>query len=849
MAKTGILMAKRMLRTFRKSFKQFLALLGIGTLAMTLYIGLTSNADSLASRVNEVYTAGNMADIYVTTDAYDADDLNRLKTLASEDSAGSVVEARTELSAIMAGNNSYCVIADSIAEDEMTVSKPIEIFDKAGTTEETFFLMDDALYNQFLETYSAPVSVTFNVSTFLSTFSEDVVENVLTLLGNSVRPGGTNILAQNQLELRLTVTGTMNVPENIANASYNASTFFLSKKLFRQAIKEVIETNYNFVAAILLESYLQLNDDADYHDPSVFPQTNQYLIKMGNNANLEGLEDKIRDYFGEEKESANNNLVSVSDNSTNPWTVSVDSDVKGSIQLCYVFPLVFFLVAILVILTTLSQIIVKDRGDIGTLKAIGVSRGEILGYYIIMTEIILFLASLIGGIAGPMILPMIMSRKYDILYTLPARTFFYFPTLEAIFSTILFMAIGALVTYLVARKELALQPVESMRPKSLTFKKAAKEVKLKANPLSLSVKMAFRNIRVNLVKSLMVIFGVVGCTTLCVCGFGIDDTLNHGIDVEKSTLYSADIMVGYGYEGNFGEALSAVEGVETATQYYMGISTVSSFDEEGNVAISDASAVYLFDEGTTSNLGFELCSDPEEVVISHKISLKYGFSVGDRIQFTYGNNTYDKRVGSIVSLFVSTGVFTYFSSVNQSEPTYSAAWVNCAEGVTDYEEVATTIHDMEFVQSASTQAYTMNRVASVMSGISTMTTAIKVFAILLAAVVLYNLALMNYKDRTRDIATLKVLGFRKREIALSLILETMFLTIIGAILGLVTGYPFMYLTLYVNTIPLADYLYFIQPISYIISFVISFGVGFLVSGWLALMTDQVPMVESLKSVE
>ena len=136
-----------------------------------------------------------------------------------------------------------------------------------------------------------------------------------------------------------------------------------------------------------------------------------------------------------------------------------------------------------------------------------------------------------------------------------------------------------------------------------------------------------------------------------------------------------------------------------------------------------------------------------------------------------------------------------------------------------------------------------------MSGIKVMTNAVKVFAILLAIVVLYNLALMNFKERTRDIATLKVLGFSRKEISLSLLFETMSLTAVGVLFGLALGYPFMLGVLGTNVVELVEYLYCIKALSYFLSFVLTFVVAFMVNLLLTKRIRKVLMVESLKSVE
>lgn len=130
-----------------------------------------------------------------------------------------------------------------------------------------------------------------------------------------------------------------------------------------------------------------------------------------------------------------------------------------------------------------------------------------------------------------------------------------------------------------------------------------------------------------------------------------------------------------------------------------------------------------------------------------------------------------------------------------------------------------------------------------------MTNAVKIFAILLAIVVLYNLSLMNFKERGRDIATLKVLGFSKFEIALSLLVESLLLTFIGVLFGFVLGYPFLALVLNTNIVELVEYLIHINPLSFFYSFLLTFVVAFIVNLVLVRKTKKIQMIESLKSVE
>ena len=142
-----------------------------------------------------------------------------------------------------------------------------------------------------------------------------------------------------------------------------------------------------------------------------------------------------------------------------------------------------------------------------------------------------------------------------------------------------------------------------------------------------------------------------------------------------------------------------------------------------------------------------------------------------------------------------------------------------------------------------------NQADDKLSSIRIMTNTIKIFALLLAIVVLYNLALLNFKERIKDIATLKVLGFEVREIAASFLLEILLLTLVGSAIGLVLGYPLMYAVLAINENPLLSYVYHIDVISYVITFVITAGFSVIINLVMSGFVNKVKMVESLKAVD
>ena len=143
----------------------------------------------------------------------------------------------------------------------------------------------------------------------------------------------------------------------------------------------------------------------------------------------------------------------------------------------------------------------------------------------------------------------------------------------------------------------------------------------------------------------------------------------------------------------------------------------------------------------------------------------------------------------------------------------------------------------------------IEKIDGYMSSVGQMTLTIKIFAVLLAVVVLINLAILNFNERKRDIATLRVLGFSRFEIASSLIYEVMILTVVGSLLGMAIGLPLEMLTLGVNQVELIDWKYVIFPLTYLFSFLISFGTALVANLIISTRVNKISMSESLKSIE
>jgi putative ABC transport system permease protein len=564
---------------------------------------------------------------------------------------------------------------------------------------------------------------------------------------------------------------------------------------------------------------------------------NQYLIQVEDGYPIDDVVHAILTYFNT---YASERLVMCLDIANLPSNNVVQNDIVQARQLTLVFPTLFFFVAVLVILTTLSQIILKERTQIGTMKALGLRKREIIFHYMSLAIVLCLIGIAVGFILGPFLIPAIMNHKYALLYSLPPLVY-SFPFWPALGCAALLLFLASLVCYLVARKEVELTPAGSMRPAT---PKAHKELLLekitKKKDGDMSVKMALRNIRVNFAKSLMVIVGVMGCTSLLVCGFGIDNTLDHGVEVDMTEFYASDMIARYYADSpSLKTTLEAVDGVATVEEFSLFPATIS-----GEKTISGR--IYLLQEDSAF---YKVDFDPTKLVLSKKVATDIGAKVGDEITFTSLGNSYAATVGLIHETFYTHGIFAAKSLFPTLSDTPTNAWIDAEAGVSADTAKATILNEVSSISAVVTRDEQAQRISDVLSSVHLMTLNIKIFAVLLAVVVLYNLAMLNFKERYRDIATLRVLGFTRKEIGKSLVIEIMLLTVFGGILGLFLGLPTEIMVLTTNEGPLVAFLYFIQPLSYLWAIFITLGTGFAINLFLGSLTNRVPMVESLKSIE
>jgi len=571
---------------------------------------------------------------------------------------------------------------------------------------------------------------------------------------------------------------------------------------------------------------------------------------------LRDAEDKLKDIKGE---------WYVFTRDDNPGYTNFEDDSLRIGNVAKVFPLFFFLVASLVCLTTMTRMVEEERTQIGTLKALGYAKNTTSAKYTTYALAASTLGSLIGFAIGFTLFPTIIIEAYKILYLLPSPvTPFHWD--YALISYFIATVVTLVAAYSATAKSLKESPSQLMLPKAPP---PGKKVLLERIPfiwdrMSFMKKVTIRNLFRYKKRFLMTVIGISGCTALLLTGFGLRDSILSMMGTHFKELQVYDAMVVL--DADAGPASDEVIGMlrtdpsVTDEMFAVTESLTASSDVIGKshevtlIAPDDteslSSYVVLRDRGTRSPI--ELTDDG--AVISEKLSMLLGVGPGDRI--TLENPDKEKyiiKVSGITEnymlhyIYISKG---YYSQVFSKEPLHNSILFNLEES-TKEKEAALSEKLLENKNVLAT-VFLSGSILDFTKSLGSFNLVVLVLIIAsgaLAFVVLFNLTNINITERMREIATIKVLGFRDKEVSTYVFRENIILSFIGSLLGLVLGYL---LHIYIIATVELDYIMFGREIlwpSYIYAVVLTMGFSFIVNFVMYFRLKKINMVESLKSVD
>ena len=544
----------------------------------------------------------------------------------------------------------------------------------------------------------------------------------------------------------------------------------------------------------------------------------------------------------------------------NPGFSTYESDAYRIENVCKIFPVFFFLVAILVCLTTMTRMVEEERTQIGTLKALGYSKAAIASKFIVYSALASLSGSVVGIAAGSFIFPTVIYSAYEMLYKTPALKLQPMPEVWVLV-TLCALVCTTAAALMACMAELRSNPAALMRPKA---PKAGKRVLLEKIPfiwkrLSFTRKVTVRNLFRYKKRIFMTILGIAGCTALTMAGFGIYSSISVILDKQYSEIFNYDLIVVL--DSDAGEytletvdkALEEDENTTENVELYMKSLSYKGIGDTSLVVAKDTTKladVVKFNDRVTGD-PLELTDDG--VIITERFAELSGLSAGDEFTFTCGGEEITAKVSAVTENYTLHFVYmteNLYEKLCGAKPSYNTYFTIMKDtGDEAQKEMGERLMSLDGVQALSFVKDNRESFGNTVKNLNYVVILIIVSAAMLAFVVLYNLTNINITERIREIATIKVLGFYDNEVSAYVFRENILLTLIGDAIGLGAG---VWLHRFVIQVAQTDSVMFGRTLPlwcFAAAFVLTLIFALLVDFIMHFRLKKVSMVESLKSVE
>ncbi|MGN1445917.1 MAG: FtsX-like permease family protein [Eubacteriales bacterium] len=548
------------------------------------------------------------------------------------------------------------------------------------------------------------------------------------------------------------------------------------------------------------------------------------------------------------------------DRSSNVGYASLENDTAIVSGVARVFPLFFFLVAALVCITTMTRMVGEMRTENGVLKALGYGNGAIIGQYLFYAGSASVVGCVAGFLVGSRFLPMALWQVYKIMYSIDRPVAFVLDFgLFALCSVLyLFCALGA--TWLVCHRDLRESAAQLIRPKAPA---AGKRILLERvgwlwRHIKFLHKVSIRNILRYKKRMVMMIIGIGGCTALLLTGFGIRDSIQPVVTYQYSEIQLYDAAV------SFMEPLDA-EGQAAFSDAVAGVSQHVVYLHTGSVDLvtgdgSGSVNLVAFDSDLSDFVNLHDGKEPlpfpgpGEAVVDYRFAQEHGVSVGDTVELRDSGLTLAPVTVTVTGIF-DNYIYDY---IYVSADTLTAAWGEAPEKNTAYVNFAAgqdekaagaVLLGADGVATVMLSSDMETRVSSMLESLNYIVLIVLVCAGALAFIVLYNLTNITITERTREIATLKVLGFYQKEQHAYVFRENLVLTGISALCGIPMGIGLLH---YVMAQIKISTMYFgcrLSPLSYLFAILITFIFTAVVDMALTAKIKHINMAEAMKAIE
>lgn len=787
---------KKLFRDIRFNKSQFITIFLMVFLGVFVFTGIHSYMDGMKKSSDIYYEDYNLQDIWLASKNFTNEDLENVKKLDNIKNAERVLTLTTSL------DNFEDVTLETNFIEQNNISK--------------MYVVDGEKFDN-------------NKSgVWLDSF---LAKNLNLKVGDEIT------FTYQKYKITQKILGLINIPDHVYSIKDETEIFpnhknygyvYLSINEFpKDCIYDEIKSQTGITDNALIPQTIKDFDIKDYY---VF---NSIIVDIDDTSKLD-----------ETKSNIENNIKSalaVTDRNSSSSYEAYNSEIEEGNTYSSVFTLLFLFIAILSVITTMNRFVKKQRTQIGTLKALGFKNNKIIKHYVSYGFYISLIASVLGIVIGTLTLGNFFLNMEMEYFEMPEYSTVINQVVYILAVMVVFLV--TFVTYLSCRKVLKEPASEALRLEIPKVKKAKFNLTTKGifKKASLSTRWNLRDIARNKGRSSMAIVGIIGCTMLMVCAFGMLDTMNSYLDweFEKISDFKYKLSLEEGYTDEQLEKLTNEYG--NATSMSLGIEIKNKDVKETNIITINDARDYL--RYTDHNREYINLSD-DGVYITEKLSETLNLNVGDEITWhIFGdNNWYTNKI-------VGLNRDPQSQQLNMTRTFYESLGLEYKPDSIYTNLSLSNIKELEGVKVIQSIDNLKQGMQSMLETMKTMVVLLIVVSAILGFVIIYNLGVLSFSEKGYQFATLKVLGFKSKQIKKIFIKQNIWLTVASIIIGLPLGFI---MTDYIFKSALGDAYDFnaqIKLASYVYAVVGTFVVSIFVNKILAQKVKTIDMVTSLKGNE
>lgn len=829
---------KNLLREIKRTFTKFLSIFAICALGVAFFAGIRATSPDMKEAGDRLYNTYNLSDISViSTSGLTADNIRDLESIEG-------------IQAVRAS-----LFVDAMARGTDEKEKNLRLYSMPIKLKSEYAPLIDLIPDYGIDT--SPEYEMNGVEIVSGRMPLNDTETALdyTLEGSLVKQlgdeitlttsGGTVTLRvigfiRSPMYISMFERGTSSIGNGTSDGFAYASGNAISSLGTKLPVMSLLNTYYTR-ADIVISGKEGLSAYSDEYEALVNEVT-----------------DRIEDYA-----STQSGTWYIQDRSGNPGYSDYSENTDRIAAVGDVFPLIFFIVAALVCLTTMTRMVEEQRIEMGTMKALGYGGWQIAMKYAVYAMSACISGGVVGAIIGFKLFPYVIMKGYSIMY--------YLGKLETPYrADIAFMAIAAMAvctaaaTFSACYASLKEVPATLMRPKA---PKAGRRVLLEKIPfiwkkLSFTSKVTVRNLFRYKKRFFMSVIGIAGSGALLVTAFGLNDSIFGIIEKQFGDIWQMDVQA-YVYEAMPLADMQKLLGKNPANDDFDSVMFCLDSQMECKNGGRSQSGVHLLGVESAESMGGRVSLhnggtpvtlDDSGVVVTAKLAETLSIKAGDEINMRTGGEDHLMRVIGVADNYVYHYVYitaAYYETVFGKAMQYNGFMGNLKDGLTDE-----TMDAMSTQLLSDSRMYTVRTIGSIYDSVwdslSILNYVVLVLILgsgMLTFVVMLNLTNINIGERMRELATLRVLGFYDKEMYAYIFRENNALSVIGAFVGLVFGKIMHLFVIRTCEVDMVMFVRSAKPLSYVYAFALTIVFSLIVNLLMRPKVRAIDMVESLKSAE